>query len=132
MTLMKIFKKSTTNYYINQHLIFYRAVINGLDLIGSFRYINNRTDYQLLIKGEPIMSNVKRVYLFGGGMSEGKADMKNLLGGKGANLAEMSNLGIPVPAGFTITTEVCMEYYRNNQKYPDGLKQEVNSAITQS
>ncbi len=71
----------------------------------------------------------KRVYLFGGGKSEGKADMKNLLGGKGANLAEMSNLGIPVPAGFTITTEVCNEFYKNNRQYPAGLKEEVNVAM---
>ena len=71
----------------------------------------------------------KRVYLFGGGSSEGKADMKNLLGGKGANLAEMSNLGIPVPAGFTITTEVCTEFYKNNRKYPAGLKDEVKDAM---
>jgi len=75
------------------------------------------------------MSNGKNVYLFGGGMSEGKADMKNLLGGKGANLAEMSILGIPVPAGFTITTEVCMDYYRNNRQYPAGLKEEVDAAM---
>ena len=71
----------------------------------------------------------KRAYIFGGGKSDGKADMKNLLGGKGANLAEMSNLGIPVPAGFTITTEVCTEYYDNNQEYPSELKKEVNDAI---
>ncbi len=71
----------------------------------------------------------KRVYLFGGGTSEGKADMKNLLGGKGANLAEMSNLGIPVPAGFTITTEVCTDFYKNNRQYPAGLKEEVNEAM---
>jgi pyruvate,orthophosphate dikinase len=55
--------------------------------------------------------------------------MKNLLGGKGANLAEMSNLGIPVPAGFTITTEVCTEFYKNNRQYPAGLKEEVNDAM---
>jgi pyruvate, orthophosphate dikinase len=71
----------------------------------------------------------KKVYSFGAGASEGKADMKNLLGGKGANLAEMSNLGIPVPAGFTITTEVCVEFYKNNSSYPAGLKEEVNEAI---
>jgi pyruvate, orthophosphate dikinase len=71
----------------------------------------------------------KRVYLFGGGISEGKADMKNLLGGKGANLAEMSNLGIPVPAGFTITTEVCTEFYKNNRQYPAGLKDDVKEAM---
>ncbi|MGK3796947.1 PEP/pyruvate-binding domain-containing protein, partial [Enterococcus faecium] len=53
----------------------------------------------------------KRVYLFGAGKAEGAADMKNLLGGKGANLAEMASLGLPVPPGFTITTEVCTAYY---------------------
>lgn len=53
----------------------------------------------------------KRVYTFGNGKAEGKADMKNLLGGKGANLAEMNLIGVPVPPGFTITTEVCTEYY---------------------
>src|SRR6056297_3069566 len=71
----------------------------------------------------------KRVYLFGAGISEGGADMKNLLGGKGANLAEMSKIGIPVPAGFTITTEVCNEYYDNNEQYPEGLKESVNEAL---
>ena len=67
----------------------------------------------------------KYVYFFGDGKAEGKADMKNLLGGKGANLAEMTSIGLPVPAGFTITTEVCTEYYKNNQAYPSGLKEEV-------
>ena len=76
------------------------------------------------------MSNGKRVYLFGGGMSEGGADMKNLLGGKGANLAEMAILGIPVPAGFTITTDVCMEFYKNNRQYPAGLKDDVDAAMS--
>lgn len=71
----------------------------------------------------------KRVYLFGGTRTEGRADMKNLLGGKGANLAEMCQIGIPVPAGFTITTEVCNEYYANNMKYPGGLKEEVDKAL---
>jgi pyruvate,orthophosphate dikinase len=54
--------------------------------------------------------STKRVYYFGNGTAEGKADMKNLLGGKGANLAEMNLIGVPVPAGFTITTDVCTEY----------------------
>ena len=71
----------------------------------------------------------KRVYTFGKGISEGKADMKNLLGGKGANLAEMSNLGIPVPSGFTITTDVCVEFYKNNRKFPAGLEKEVTAAL---
>ena len=60
----------------------------------------------------------KHVYFFGGKQAEGKAEMRNLLGGKGANLAEMVNIGIPVPAGFTITTEVCTGYYDNNQYKP--------------
>ncbi len=71
----------------------------------------------------------KRVYTFGGGKAEGKSDMKNLLGGKGANLAEMANLGIPVPAGFTITTEVCTEYYQNNRQFPKGLEEEVKAGL---
>jgi pyruvate,orthophosphate dikinase len=57
------------------------------------------------------MSNTKRVYTFGNGQAEGKAEMKNLLGGKGANLAEMNLIGVPVPPGFTITTDVCNEYF---------------------
>jgi len=71
----------------------------------------------------------KRIYLFGGSYTEGGADMKNLLGGKGANLAEMSRIGIPVPAGFTITTEVCNEYTAQGQKFPDGLQDEVRDAL---
>ena len=58
----------------------------------------------------------KWVYTFGNGQAEGQADMKNLLGGKGANLAEMNLVGLPVPAGFTVTTDVCTYYYENNQK----------------
>ncbi len=71
----------------------------------------------------------KYVYKFGGGKAEGKAGMKELLGGKGANLAEMANLGLPVPAGFTITTEVCTIYYENDRQYPDGLKEQVEEAL---
>ncbi|MFD2233671.1 pyruvate, phosphate dikinase [Phaeospirillum tilakii] len=71
----------------------------------------------------------KWVYGFGGGRAEGRADMKNLLGGKGANLAEMSNLGIPVPPGFTISTEVCTYYYQNGETYPDTLRDEVMAAL---
>src|SRR5512135_3332077 len=73
---------------------------------------------------------VKRyVYFFGNGKADGKAEMKILLGGKGANLAEMTNLGIPVPPGFTITTEVCTLYYKNNRKYPPELKKQVDSSM---
>jgi pyruvate, orthophosphate dikinase len=75
------------------------------------------------------MVDKKFVYSFGGGKADGRADMKNLLGGKGANLAEMTNLGIIVPPGFTITTEVCTLFYENNENYPEGLKKEVNEAI---
>ncbi len=71
----------------------------------------------------------KYVYYFGGSKAEGRADMRNLLGGKGANLAEMVNIGIPVPAGFTITTEVCTIYYQNNKQWPDGLEDQIREAI---
>jgi pyruvate,orthophosphate dikinase len=72
----------------------------------------------------------KYVYFFGSGKADGKAEMKNLLGGKGANLAEMTNLGIPVPPGFSITTEVCTLYYKNNRKYPKELKKQVDNALS--
>ena len=71
----------------------------------------------------------KFVYSFGGGKADGKAQMKELLGGKGANLAEMANLGIPVPAGFTITTEVCTHYYKHQKKYPAELEKLVKQAV---
>ncbi|MBM4165777.1 MAG: pyruvate, phosphate dikinase [Ignavibacteria bacterium] len=73
----------------------------------------------------------KHVYFFGDGVAEGKAELKNLLGGKGANLAEMTNLGLPVPAGFTITTEVCSYYYNNKKKYPSNMEQQVEDALIQ-
>ena len=76
------------------------------------------------------MSNTKRVYTFGNGLAEGKADMKNLLGGKGANLAEMNLIGVPVPPGFTITTDVCTEYYTlGKDQVVELLKPEVEKAI---
>ncbi|TXN26531.1 pyruvate, phosphate dikinase [Methylobacterium sp. WL19] len=71
----------------------------------------------------------KWVYSFGDGKAEGQSSMRNLLGGKGANLAEMSNLGLPVPPGFTITTEVCTWYYDNGRQYPAELKAEVQAAL---
>jgi len=71
----------------------------------------------------------KWVYAFGDGSADGSAEMKNLLGGKGANLAEMSNLGLPVPPGFTISTEVCTHYYDNGQKYPGDLKEQAIAAL---
>ncbi len=69
------------------------------------------------------------VYTFGGGSAEGRADMRDLLGGKGANLAEMAALGLPVPPGFTITTEVCAHFYDNEHTYPDSLDGELTKAL---
>ena len=71
----------------------------------------------------------KFVYSFGMGKAEGNAEMKNLLGGKGANLAEMCRLGLPVPAGFTITTECCVEFFNNRMKFPSALKAQVEKAL---
>ena len=71
----------------------------------------------------------KWVYTFGDGKAEGKTDMRNLLGGKGAGLAEMANLGLPVPPGFTITTEVCTYYYAHEQTYPEDLRAQVDTAL---
>src|SRR5712671_6707970 len=71
----------------------------------------------------------KWVYSFGDGAAEGSAEMKNLLGGKGAGLAEMSNLGLPVPPGFTITTEVCTHFYAHDKTYPPALEAQVADAL---
>lgn len=71
----------------------------------------------------------KYVYFFGGGKADGSAAMKNLLGGKGANIAEMVKIGMPVPPGYTITTEACNEFFRNKGKHPPGLKKEANAAL---
>ncbi|MBP3516101.1 MAG: pyruvate, phosphate dikinase [Alphaproteobacteria bacterium] len=71
----------------------------------------------------------KWVYTFGNGQAEGDASMRNLLGGKGANLAEMNKVGLPVPPGFTVTTEVCTYYYNNNHTYPSDLKDQVKEAV---
>src|SRR5271155_4240577 len=72
----------------------------------------------------------KWVYSFGDGAAEGRAEMKNLLGGKGANLAEMCNLGLPVPPGLTITTEVCTYFYDHDRSYPADLKPAVEAGLT--
>jgi pyruvate,orthophosphate dikinase len=74
-------------------------------------------------------SGTKWVYSFGGGVAEGRADLKDLLGGKGANLAEMSSLGLPVPPGFTITTEVCTHFYADDRRYPAELEAQVAAAL---
>src|SRR5437016_5810550 len=71
----------------------------------------------------------KWVYTFGGGKAEGEAAMKDILGGKGANLAEMANLGLPVPPGFTVTTDVCTYYYEHGRTYPADLEGAVEAAL---
>ena len=71
----------------------------------------------------------KWVYNFGAGVNDGNASLRNLLGGKGANLAEMASIGLPVPPGFTITTEVCTAYYANDRRYPEDLKPQVDAAL---
>ncbi len=89
----------------------------------------------LEVPSDPIGNDVghagfpKFVYRFGAGSAEGSAEMRNLLGGKGANLAEMANLGLPVPPGFTITTEVCTAYYAKGRNMPDGLRKQVEDAV---
>ena len=75
------------------------------------------------------MAEKKYVYTFGGGKTEGEAAMKNLLGGKGANLAEMANLKLPVPPGFTVTTECCVDYFKNGDKLPAGVEKQVTAAL---
>ena len=71
----------------------------------------------------------KYVYFFGGGKAEGKGDMKDLLGGKGAGLAEMTNAGVPVPPGFTISTEVCKTYYENKNKLGEDIQTQIDEAL---
>src|SRR5437588_3357496 len=73
--------------------------------------------------------DAKWVYSFGHGSAEGRAEMRDLLGGKGAGLAEMANLGLPVPPGFTITTEICTHFYANGKTYPPDLKDQVAAAL---
>ena len=75
------------------------------------------------------MNQKKYVYSFGGSFTEGDGSMKNLLGGKGANLAEMANLGLPVPPGFTVTTECCVDYFTNNNQLPQGVEEQVKAAL---
>src|ERR1700739_3720374 len=83
-------------------------------------------------KGRPVAKKskkVKYVYYFGDGHADGTGKMKPLLGGKGANLAEMTRIGLPVPPGFTITTEVCSYFYAHKRTYPSQLKAEVEAAL---
>ena len=75
------------------------------------------------------MSEKKYVYTFGGSKTEGDGSMKNLLGGKGANLAEMAKLGLPVPPGFTVSTECCVDYFKSGDKLPAGTEKQVLAAL---
>jgi pyruvate,orthophosphate dikinase len=79
---------------------------------------------------KPTAKSGQWVYTFGGGKAQGRSGMKDLLGGKGANLAEMANLGLPVPPGFTITTAVCTHYYGHDKKYPKELEKQVDAGLT--
>ena len=103
-------------------------ILSGFFIISSAKFAVSEDLINILCVRRNFMS--KRVYSFGGASSEGDISMRNLLGGKGVNLAEMSNIKIPVPAGFTITTEVCTEYYDNNRKLPAGLDKEVAAALS--
>ncbi len=77
------------------------------------------------VNGAPAAGRAHAVYVFGGGKADGRADMKQLLGGKGANLAEMTNLGVPVPPGLTITTAACLAFYELGKRWPEGLEAEL-------
>src|SRR3546814_9209285 len=96
----------------------------GMTAGGVWGGVSRRAAKTFHEDGKQTMTNW--VYSFGGGKADGRAEMKALLGGKGANLAEMSSLGLPVPPGFTITTEVCTYFYKNDNRYPDNLEQQVN------
>lgn len=87
------------------------------------------TPKKKITKKSAVKKSAKMVYFFGNGKADGKSGMKELLGGKGANLAEMNVMGIPVPAGFTITTEVCTAFYAANRKYPQSLAKEVEANL---
>jgi pyruvate,orthophosphate dikinase len=103
------------------------ALIIHWNLLPVTRKKNRKPEINSMAKAKA--KTQKLVYFFGGGKAEGKAAMKQLLGGKGANLAEMSSLGLPVPPGFTITTEVCDLYYKLGRKYPAGLDAQVDANI---
>ena len=76
------------------------------------------------------MNNKQKIYFFSQLQTDGDQNMVNILGGKGANIAEMCKLGLPVPPGFTLTTEVCTEYYKNNKSFPESLTEEVKESLS--
>src|SRR5262249_2735572 len=97
--------------------------------VGESKSISPAPDAGERREGGAKASAAKWVYAFGGGKAEGGSHMRDLLGGKGANLAEMANLGLPVPPGFTITTEVCSYFYSHDKTCPKDLKGEVEAAL---
>src|SRR4030081_776403 len=84
-----------------------------------------RSTKKAIKAGSPKVESRKYVYFFGNGRADGNRDMKDLLGGKGAGLAEMTNAGLPVPPGFTISTEVCNLYYKEKHKIPAAIDKEI-------
>lgn len=103
------------------------VVITQATIYKHILKTQNKSAYT--IKGYLAMAKNKFVYFYGNREAEGDGSMKELLGGKGAGLAEMTKIGLPVPAGFTITTEVCDLYYKNKKQYPEGLKEEVEKHV---
>ena len=97
--------------------------------VGKTAAVKSTASKSAAAKSAP--AKARWVYGFGGGKAEGHAGMRDLLGGKGAGLAEMANLGLPVPPGFTITTEVCTHYYANGNSYPAELERQVNAALAE-
>src|SRR5580693_6806008 len=91
--------------------------------------VSERNDHPMSTATPTLLARTQWVYAFGGGSADGGAQMKNLLGGKGANLAEMSSLGLPVPPGFTITTEACNHYYSQGETYPADLKAQMTGVL---
>src|SRR5205814_8662792 len=87
--------------------------------------VRHRTDLQPARRGEGRSKTAKSVYYFGEGKADGNGKMKGLLGGKGANLAEMTRIGLPVPPGFTISTEVCTYFYAHHRSYPAAMRSQV-------
>jgi pyruvate, orthophosphate dikinase len=100
-------------------------------MVKSRSKTSRRATKKSAARTSPKRAARKWVYAFGGGKAEGRANMRNLLGGKGAGLAEMAHLGLPVPPGFTITTEVCTYFYENGKAYPKDLRPQVETALSQ-
>ena len=97
--------------------------------VGKTAAVKSTASKAAATKATP--AKARWVYGFGGGKAAGHPGMRDLLGGKGAGLAEMANLGLPVPPGFTITTEVCTHYYANGNSYPTDLERQVNAALAE-